>query len=130
MAGELGSLEGGEVGLFGQTAALAQAVDQVGVTWPVGQPRQLQVPQLGEGRVVEGNPPVGPEHHDGVGQALEHRLLRRLRPAEGLGGGLGLGDVVRPNAGAAAGQWLGCEAQGAAAVSGPNPTDHAALHPL
>jgi len=53
VTGEFSGFECGEVRLLGQAAAPAQAVEQVCVSRPLGQPGRLQIPQGGEGRIVE-----------------------------------------------------------------------------
>ena len=116
VTGQLLGFELGVVDGLGQAAALAQAVEQFGMSRMLGQPRRLQSPQGGEGRIVERQPAVASEHRHRVADLAQGKVMGSGEALQILGQLMGIGNVLGPHPNATALQRVSEEAQGAAAA--------------
>ena len=87
VAHQLRRLESPIVGRFRQPAVLAQPIQQGAMTGSFGQPGRLKAPEFGEGAIVIGQSPIGPEQRHGVGRGAEDQGLGLGLPDKGRLGG-------------------------------------------
>jgi hypothetical protein len=118
---------------LGQLALLAQPVQQFGVGRALVQPGRVDVEQLLEGDVVEGQPLGRAEDGHRVGEVVQGLVMGLDVTAQGVARLLGLGHVDgegqdRSGQGAGPGQRLGDDPPGAAASAPGRPAEAFLTH--